>query len=257
MRGISRLLECRGLRKEFRSVVAVDSVDLTAARGEIVALVGPNGSGKTTVLNLISGQIALDKGRVLLEGRRLEDLRPEVRAALGVRRTFQVVRLGWGLSVRQNLDLAENSGALCQAGRGIDGQAEGFSGSHLSDALEELRETTFGAKDDLMVDQLSFGEQKLLALLCMVKSFGSLFLLDEPVGGIDGLNQDRILAVLEEVKREGGSVVICEHDLEAVNRCADRVVLLDRGRVISEGETFSVLQSDVFWHTLTKATNGT
>jgi branched-chain amino acid transport system ATP-binding protein len=215
----SAALELRDVRKRFGGIRAVDGVSLRVSAGDRVAVIGPNGAGKSTLFGLISGEVRADGGEVLLEGRSMAGVAPQGRARLGLGRTFQTARLFAGLSVRENVELAQVAG--------------GSGGGDVAGALAEV-----GLSEDVErpAGVLAQGERKRLELAMVLVGEPRVLLLDEPTAGMGREEREAIMELVVGVAaRRGLTVVFTEHDMDAVFAYARRVVVLDRGKPIADG----------------------
>jgi branched-chain amino acid transport system ATP-binding protein len=233
------VLEARGLVKVFSRYRALDGVDLAVHRGELLGIIGPNGSGKTTLFHCLSGVLAPSAGRVWMEGVEVTASPPWHRARRGMARTFQIPLLFPRLSVRENLLVAgqEHRGPLparfVQWGeRALRRQADellAFLG------LEEVAQAPAG--------HLSFGQQKLLDLGMALMGAPRILLLDEPLGGVSPALGSALLDRIRALHRAGLTVLLIEHDMDAVMELCGRVAVLDHGTKIAEGPP-AVIQED-------------
>jgi branched-chain amino acid transport system ATP-binding protein len=216
------LLETRGLSKSFGGVNAVAGLDLTVNEGEVLGLIGPNGAGKTTVFNLLSGFLTADAGDVRFRGRSLRGLRPHTICALGLARTFQIVRPFPRLSVLDNVVI----GAL---------------GRHpvASRARERARAVVervgLGAKADQAAAGLTLAERKRLELARALATEPALLLLDEVMAGLNPTEIGAIVALVGEIHRGGVSILLIEHNMRAVMALSHRIVVLNFGETVAEG----------------------
>jgi branched-chain amino acid transport system ATP-binding protein len=233
---MSALLDVRRLNKRFGGVVATDSVDLQVHAGEIHALIGPNGAGKTTLVSQLAGQLASDSGNIVFNGHDITHLVAHERARRGLVRSFQVTRLFKSFSVLENIALALQAvaGSSLGAWRPVREETALFERAH-----QML--VTLGLDDerDHGVDQLSHGEQRLLEVGIALASEPRLLLLDEPMAGMGPQESDgmeRLIAAL----RTRCTVLLIEHDVDAVFRLADRVSVLVNGRIIASGDPAAV-----------------
>jgi branched-chain amino acid transport system ATP-binding protein len=216
---ITPALELRDVRKSFGGICAVDGISLCVDEGERVAVIGPNGAGKSTLFGLISGELRADAGDVLLAGTSVRGVRPSRRARRGLGRTFQSARLFAGLSVRENIELAQVA-----AGRTGEGQQDPLA----EVGLEEHAQREAGA--------LAQGERKRLDLAMVLAGAPRVLLLDEPTAGMSREERTAIMElIVEAVARRGSAMVFSEHDVETVFAYARRVVVMDRGRTIADG----------------------
>jgi branched-chain amino acid transport system ATP-binding protein/branched-chain amino acid transport system permease protein len=225
----SSLLEVRGLQKRFGGVHAVDACSFTVEEGSITALIGPNGSGKTTVFNLIGGTISADGGQIWLDGRRIDRLRPWRRAYLGIGRTFQITRLFGQMTVLENVVAPLRSFSLAQLNAGA------MSGPEASRAEELLQFVGMREFRDQRAAELSFGQQKLVEFAQVLMLDPKLIMLDEPGGGINPTLVARMVEMIRELNQRGTTFLIVEHNLPLVLDLCDPVLVLASGRCISSG----------------------
>ncbi len=225
------LLEVRGLVKRFGGVVATDQVDLDVHAGEIHALIGPNGAGKTTLVGQLAGQIASDRGTIVFAGSDVTTLATHERARRGLVRSFQITRLFRSASVLDNVALAVQavSGTSLRAWRPVARDTALFER-----AREVLATIGLGAKAGHAIDQLAHGERRALEVGMTLASRPRLILLDEPMAGM-GPDESARMEALVAASRESSTVLLIEHDVDAVFRLADRVSVLVGGRIIATG----------------------
>jgi branched-chain amino acid transport system ATP-binding protein len=216
------LLEVVGLCKSFGGLQAVKDLSLTVAEGEMVALIGPNGAGKTTAFALLSGFLAPDAGRVRFRGRDLRGLAPHQVNALGLARTFQIMRPFPRLSVVRNVMIAT-------LGRHPDpGEAE-------RRARAILAELGLAAKADLAAGGLTLAERKRLELARALGTEPVLLLLDEVMSGLTEAETERTVELVRAINRRGVTILLIEHVMRAVMSLAERIVVLNYGERIAEG----------------------
>jgi branched-chain amino acid transport system permease protein len=225
----SPLLEVRGLQKRFGGVHAVDGLSFTVEEGSITALIGPNGSGKTTAFNLIGGTMSADGGEVWLDGRRIDRLPPWRRAYLGLGRTFQITRLFGQMTVLENVVSPLRSFSVAQLNAGA------MSGPEASRAEELLEFVGMREFRDQRAAELSFGQQKLVEFAQVLMLDPKLIMLDEPGGGINPTLVARIAEMIRDLNRRGTTFLIVEHNLPLVLTLCDPVLVLARGTCISSG----------------------
>lgn len=219
------MLEVRNLRKSYGSVVAVDDVSFGVGRGELVAVLGPNGAGKTTTVSIISGLVTPDRGEVSIDGASLRGDADPLKRRIGL--VPQDIALYDELSARDNLRFF---GALF----GLDGQAaEAAIQSVLT--WVGLAET---ARD--RVATFSGGMKRRLNLAAGLLHDPDILLLDEPTVGVDPQSRNAIFDNLEDLKRRGKTLVYTTHYMEEAERLADRVVIIDRGRVVADDSVGSL-----------------
>ena len=225
------LLDVRGLEKRFGGLVATDRVDLRVAAGEVHALIGPNGAGKTTLVAQLGGQLAPDRGRILFAGDDITALSPHQRARRGLVRSFQLTRLFGSASVLDNVALAVQavSGHSFAAWRPVRREAALFAR-----AAAVLDDVGLAAQAQSRIAALSHGERRALEVGMTLASRPRLVLLDEPMAGLGPDESARMERLIGTV-RQRSSVLLVEHDVDAVFRLADRVSVLVGGRLIATG----------------------
>lgn len=250
------LLEARGLVRRFGGLTAVAGVDLSIAQGELVSVIGPNGAGKTTAFNLISGLDRPDEGSIRFDGIDITGKLPEALAAAGLARTFQHGRVFANLSVADNVlvgahrrlkavrpawpvigPLAELALALI---RPPSVKAEEAA------LREEVREilAIFGDRLLPRIDQpaysLSYANRRRVEIARALAARPKLLLLDEPTAGMNQTETAEMLEIIADLKARGQTILLIEHKLDMVMRLSDRVVVLDDGKTIAEGEPLAV-----------------
>jgi ABC-type branched-subunit amino acid transport system ATPase component len=237
------LLRVEGLSRHFGGVQAVQDVSIRVGAGQVVGLIGPNGAGKTTLLNLLSGFLRPSAGTIEFGGRRVDGVAPERIAQMGMRRTFQNVRLFGGMTVRENVVVGEHS-------RRRHGLLERLIWS----AAERDEEATVRRRaDDLLdrvgllgladrrADGLAYGQRRRLEVARALAGAPRLLLLDEPVAGLGGAEVEEIARLLRELVGEGQTIVLIEHNVQFVVDLCDRIVVLNFGRKIAEGSPAEVV----------------
>ena len=225
------VLAVEGVRKAFGGVDAVIDVSLRVKAGERVALIGPNGAGKTTCFNLVNGQLAPDAGSITLMGERIEGLEPREIARRGVGRTFQIAATFASMTVRENVQMA----LIARDGRqsAITSRASDLMRAEADALLERVRMTRFA---DQGCATLAYGDAKRVELALALAGRPRLLLMDEPTAGMSPRSRGRMMDLASTLARqENIAVLFTEHDMDIVFGHADRVIVLDRGRVIAEG----------------------
>ncbi|MEV1066281.1 ABC transporter ATP-binding protein [Streptomyces sp. NPDC050263] len=230
-------LATTGLTKAFGGVTALDSAAVTFHHGKVNALIGPNGSGKTTFFNCVTGMIRPDSGRVTYRGRDLTGRPPHRIARAGIGRSFQLCRVFPRMTVLDNLLAAVRP-------RGLTSRLA-RSGTRAETERARYWLTRMGIEhlEQAEAHQLSWGQQKLLELAQVLTSEPELILLDEPAGGVNPALIDRIGDLVRELNAEGRTFLIVEHNMDMVMSLSDHVVVFDRGRPIAQGPP-SLIQSD-------------
>jgi branched-chain amino acid transport system ATP-binding protein len=223
---VSAILLAEGLHKKFGAVAAASDINLAFASDAVVSLIGANGAGKTTFLNMITGYIRPDTGRIAFDGRPLVGLAPRAITRLGISRSFQIPQLFSSLSVRENLLVAEGIA-------GAAGQAEAM--------LARFGLDTYA---DQAAALLPEGIRKLLDVAMALVTRPKLLLLDEPTSGVAADEKFGIMdLVLGAARQAQVAVLFVEHDMDIVARYAGRVVAFYDGRVIADGRPADVLRA--------------
>ncbi len=231
------LLQVDGLCKRFGGVVAVDDCSLSVGQGSITGLIGPNGSGKTTVFNLVTGFIPKDSGSVSFKARQIDGLGPDRIYGLGIGRTFQLARIFPRLTALENMLVPVRRRGL----RALFSRADwGHEKARAMDMLEFLE---IAHVADLMGGTLSYGQRKLLELGAVMMAEPELVLLDEPAGGINPALLERISDRIRRLNERGITFLLVEHNMSFVMNLCTEVVVLHRGRPIATG-TPEVVRND-------------
>lgn len=231
------VLKVEGLTKAFGGIHAADDLDMEFRRGTITALVGPNGAGKTTVFNLLTGSIVPDRGRVLLNGRDVVGMTPNKVAGLGMVRSFQDVRVFPRLTALDNVMLGVQGQAGERMGR-IFFDPRGTARVERQTREKAMEWLSFVGMDGMAAmpaGALGFGQQKLVALARVLATEAEVVLLDEPASGIDQQWVDAMLDLIEQLRPQGRTVCIVEHNLAVVGRLADHTYFMELGRITAQG----------------------
>ena len=233
------MLKIKKVSKSFGGVKAVNDCSFEIEEGKITALIGPNGAGKTTLFDIISGLIRADLGSILFKDKDLARMSPHKIADLGISRTFQQVRLFKNLTLLDHLEMAQStddSNLLKQmvASSKVPAQKEKEYAGILKD---------FGIKKGLhdLAADLSYGQRKLLQMAMAFAKPHELLMLDEPVAGVNNVIQNHIESLLLEFKKRGETIMIIDHDMAFVRKLADHVVVLESGKLLTQGLPDKVL----------------
>jgi ABC-type branched-subunit amino acid transport system ATPase component len=231
------LLEVHDLVKEFGGVHAVDGATFEVPPGRITGLIGPNGAGKSTIVGLISGMITPSSGEIVFAGAPITSLAPYRIARLGVTRTFQLSSEFTKLTVLENLLVA----AAGQRGESVIGALGGprvwlrQERELVAQARALLARFEMTEKEEEYGGNLSGGQKRLVEIMRGLMAKPKLLLLDEPLAGVNPTLAHRILGYLEELRDEGLTMLMVEHDLIAVGRVCDPVVVMAQGKVVAQG----------------------
>lgn len=221
------LLETHGLSKHFGGVTALKDVDVQMQAGETLGMIGPNGSGKTTFVNIVSGQLRADSGRLQFSGIDTHGCQPHQLARLGLTRSYQAVRVFAGLSVQKNIDTA-----------GLLLAKQGLTSAQCRELTDWLQLDHVLAKD---AGSLTLFEQRRLELLMRLMQKPKLIMLDEPVGGLAVTEVRDMIALLQQLKARC-SIFVIEHTMRVIRELADRVVVLMAGEKIADGPPAEILR---------------
>ena len=230
------VLVAEALRKAYGGVLAVDGVGLEVRRGEMVALIGPNGAGKSTLFNLLSGQARPDGGTVRLAGRDVTGLPSRELFRLGVGRGFQVAAAFGSMTVRENVQTA----LLSHRGR-LGGLWRQLPAMERAPAEALLARVGLADQADRGCGVLAYGDLKRVDLALALANDPALLLMDEPTAGMAPRERAALMALVAGIARESGTAVLfTEHDMDVVFAHAERVLVLERGRLIASGAPAAV-----------------
>jgi len=227
---MSVLLEVQGVSKSFRGLRAVANVSFTVDANAVCALIGPNGAGKTTIFNVIAGVFAPDSGEILFNTKGISGMRPYEICALGIGRTFQIVKPFTGLSVLDNVIV----GALTRSSGIHDAR------KYAAMIVEQLG---LGPKGNFPAASLTLPERKKLEVARALATRPQLLLLDEVMAGMRPTECEQLVALLREMnRRDGITLLLIEHVMRAVMALADKVIVLRHGEVIAQGSPEQVVR---------------
>jgi branched-chain amino acid transport system ATP-binding protein len=224
------LLRTEHLTRNFGSLMAVNRVDVSVRRGELLSIIGPNGAGKTTFFRLISGEIPPSAGRIWFDGRDITGLPRHVVSRLGVAKSYQITNVFPNLTVLENVRVA------------AQGHARAFDFWSRADRLDAVRDralgilATIGLRDKaaLPAAHLSHGEKRHLELAIALASDPPLLLLDEPTAGMSPEETDETIVLIRQLAARR-TVVLVEHKMKVVMNISDRITVLHQGQVLAEG----------------------
>ncbi|WP_031409078.1 ABC transporter ATP-binding protein [Thiomonas sp. FB-Cd] len=214
----SELLHLAGVNKRFGGLVVLNDVTFGVSPGEILGLVGPNGSGKTTTINLISGMYRADAGSIVFDGHSINRLPMFRRARLGINRTFQVPKVFRDMTVRENIEVAAH-----------------FGRAHEADVDTILADVDLIPKADKLAGSLTVNQQKQLDLGRALATNPKLLLVDEIGAGLNPAELGAIAALLQKLAARGIALIVVEHLLDFLNRITERVIVLGAGRMLFQG----------------------
>jgi branched-chain amino acid transport system ATP-binding protein len=227
---VSALLEVEGLTRRFGGLVAVDALDFSVSVGEVVGLLGPNGSGKTTVLNLLSGALRADSGRIVLAGQSIAGRSAHEIARLGLARTFQLVRPLASLSCRDNVLMGLAFGRR---------RSWGATACAESDSL--LDRVGLRGIRDTFPGELTYIDQKRLELARALALQPELLLLDEWLAGLNPTELEQGISLIRSLSGQGITILLVEHVMDAIRSLCSRCLVMNAGRLIASGLPGEVL----------------
>ena len=225
------LISIKNLRKAFGGLVAVDGMNIDIEEGMICGLIGPNGAGKTTLFNMLSGFYKQDEGEIIFSGKNISNLESHERCAMGIARTFQIPKMFPQMSFVNNVLI----GALART-KSVD-----------SAQIESEKIVDFlgmAEKKDALAGSLSVQELKRLEIAKALATRPKVLLLDEPMGGMNVVEQNQMIGLLKKINDEGTTIFVVEHVMHAVANLCERVVVMNSGQKIVEGTPQEVLQND-------------
>jgi branched-chain amino acid transport system ATP-binding protein len=236
---VTAALSVRGLCKRFGAVVAADDITIDIAPGQRISLIGANGAGKTTFINMVTGYLKPDDGSIALDGLDIGRRSPKEVARLGITRSFQIPQLFIELSAAENLIVAVSA----KAGDRLSLHRRAAADSRYEEALALLDRFGLRPIADRPVSELAGGVRKLIDIAMALARHPKVLLLDEPTAGV--AREEKFSAmdrIVHGVERQAGTVVFVEHDMEVVRRYAERVVAFYSGRILADGTPDAVLE---------------
>jgi branched-chain amino acid transport system ATP-binding protein len=227
------VLEINNVTKRFGNLVAVRDVSLTIAKGELCAIIGPNGAGKTTFFNLISGFFLPTSGTIIFDGRDITKLPTHERVTGGMARTFQITEIFPELTVFENVRIAAEVAGGFRLRPWINRAEMAKVHRHVEATLKQV---SLEAKTDRLVGELAHGDQRAAEIAMALALKPHLLLLDEPTAGMGDQETYQITHLIRRLHREYNySIVLIEHDMRVVFHLADRICVLDQGRMLAQG----------------------
>lgn len=241
------ILQGIAISKRFGGLAALDNLGFTVNTGEMVALIGPNGSGKTTLFNLISGFLTPEQGKIFFRGHDITGKAPHEICRRGLGRTFQLVQPFYHLSVWEHVAAAGLFGDIPETrpwGAWLDQAFSRVRGESQRQQAEKcLRLVDLWEKRDLLARHLSLGELKRLELARALATEPVMLLLDEVTAGLTPKMRTQIMELLKTLQQEKVTILLIEHTIKLVAEIAQRMIVLDRGRLIAEGTPEEIMQN--------------
>lgn len=239
------MLETSKLTKHFRGLKAVNDLDLNVGAGEIAGIIGPNGAGKTTVFNMVTGFLRPTSGKIIFNGKDITGLKPHSIAGLGIVRTFQLDRIFHNFTVLENVVTASHLSARIGFWEAVfhTSRYRKKDRNTWECAVKTLKFLRMDDKKDEIARNLSHGHQKMLGIAIAMAARPKLLLLDEPLAGMNPMEVARSLDIIREIRKQGTSVLLIEHNMKAVMSVCDRIVVLNFGTEIARGTPDEVRQN--------------
>lgn len=232
------MLEIKHLKKHFGGVKAVDNSSFVIKEKTITALIGPNGAGKSTVFNLVSGILKADSGKISFRKKEITNWKPEKISNLGISRLFQQPTLFSNLTVQENLLLALDRQDT-KFWKNVIGKNK-ITKEKKSKVKKVLELVSMEKFEKKLARELSFGQKRLVELARAILKPHLLLMLDEPVGGVNPKIRKEIAEILLQLKKQGETILLIEHDMNFTLGIADTVIVMDEGKVIAEGNPKSI-----------------
>lgn len=239
------ILKALHIAKSYGEKHVLKDVSFGLEKGIVTVLMGANGSGKTTLFNILSGFLKADRGEVHLRGEKINGMPPHRLNRLGIGRTFQDMRLIGKLTVKENVLLAfpDQKGEywwnVLLRNKAVKREQE----ANRTKAGELLKTCFIDDVADNRADEISYGQQKLLTLACLMANDTRVVLLDEPVAGVNPVYRDRLTAIIRQLKQQGKAILIIEHNTDFIETAADNILFLNGGKVTAF-ENYETLKND-------------
>ena len=231
------LLEVSNLGIAFGGLQAVSQLDLKIEKGHLYGLIGPNGAGKTTVFNMLTGVYKPTEGNIVLDGNDITGATPEAISKAGIARTFQNIRLFNDMTVLDNVKVGLHNQVVYGMWTGILRLPSFREKEHEMDrrAMKLLKIFDLDAEANYKASQLPYGKQRKLEIARALATNPKLLLLDEPAAGMNESETETLRLTIGELKRQGYTVLLIEHDMKFVMNICERIYVLDNGRLIGSG----------------------
>lgn len=228
-------LETKHLVKHFGGVKAVDGLSLKIEKGKVTSLIGPNGAGKTTMVNLMTGMMSFDSGKLVISGLELDHIRSFDVPTYGMTRTFQNIRLFEQMSALDNVLVV-----LTERGS-LRSLFEAHTEYHLKQAQEALERVGLWHKRDELAQDMSYGQRKLLEIARALAMNAEIYFFDEPFAGLFKEMVKIVKSVLVELREQGKTILLIEHNMDLIRELSDHVIVVDAGTFFAEGNAKEVL----------------
>lgn len=232
-----KILKTKNLTKRFDGIKAVNNLSISIEKGKITSIIGPNGSGKTTFVNLLSGMLPINDGVVIIgESERFESIKAHKVSFYGITRTFQDVRLFEQMTVLDNILVVLTERNV------FSSLFEKHKQYHLKKAEEVLQKIGLWEKRDQLAVNLSYGQRKLLEIARVLGMKAEIILLDEPFAGLFPEMIKIVSGIVEELKQKGKTIILIEHNMDLIRQLSDHIFVMDEGKLLAEGKPNEVLE---------------
>jgi len=234
---LNNLISVKNLKKSFGGITAVDIKELSFIEGELTSVIGPNGAGKTTFFDLISGFQNADSGDIFLKEKNISNSQPYKIARMGMVRTFQLTKVFDRMTVLENLLFSGsevNNDSFLKSILKLNSQ-KSYEKCLKEKAIEIMKDLNIGHMADSYARELSGGQKKLLELARAIINKPEILLLDEPLAGVNPKLAEDILSIIKKLSDNGITIIMVEHNIEAVMKISERIVVLAEGSLIADG----------------------
>lgn len=229
------ILVIKNLTKHFDGVYAIEKLSLEINQGTITSVIGPNGAGKTTLTNLLSGMLPIDEGSLSMRGDKLGKIRPHQIKSFGITRTFQNVRLFEQMTVLDNILVVLTNRKV------IASLFERNKKEYILKAERILKQVELEHKKNDLAVNLSYGQRKLLEIGRALGMEADIFLFDEPFAGLFAEMVVKVVDIIKDLKTQGKTIILIEHNMDLIRQLSDKVVVLDSGKLLAQGKPEEVL----------------
>lgn len=230
-------LQVNNITKQFGGLLAVDHVSFEVEQGEIISVIGPNGAGKTTIFNMLTGVYQIDEGEIIFDGKPIQNKPPQEIVSAGISRTFQNIRLFSNLRVIENVLIGTHIrtkynffDAFFRTPRYKKEESE-----KTVKAIKILESIGLGNRRDDYAQNLPYGDQRKLEIARAIATDAKIILLDEPAAGMNPQESEELLRFIRELRSNGYTIILIEHDMSVVMNISDRIYVIDHGKKIAEG----------------------
>ena len=232
------LLEVDNLTIKFGGLVAVDNFSFKVDKGEIISIIGPNGAGKTTVFNIITGLYIPNSGTIKFEGKNIIGKKPQEILAAGIARTFQNIRIFQDLRVIENVLIGGHQKTNYNLFSAVfrTPKFRRIEAERTAEAIKFMQKLNFADKSDMYAGSLPYGDMRKLEIIRAMATEQKLLLLDEPAAGMNPHESLELVKFIKEIRDMGYTILLIEHDMNVVMNLAERIYVLDYGKLIAEGK---------------------